>query len=96
MDVKPIRDYVVVKKNEAPKQTSGGIFVPGNSEEKVVNGVVVAAGSGHIGNSGTIIPLEVRVGDKIAFNRNMAVEVKVNETTYLLLREEHILCVVNS
>ncbi len=96
MDLKPIRDFIVVQKSDAPKQTSGGLFVPTNAEEKVVSGRVLAVGSGHIGNSGSIIPLEVRVGDTISFNKSMAVEVKVNDTTYLLLREEHVLCVVNS
>lgn len=96
MSLKPLRDFMVVsvmKENE--KTESGLIFKPATTEEKVSTGKVVAVGSGYLTDSGTIVPLEVKAGDTIKFNKNMSVEVKDNGETYVLLREEHVLSVVN-
>lgn len=94
MTVQPLRDFVVVVKDEATTQTPGGLFVPQNAEEKVVTGKVVAVGSGRVDINGKSIPLEVSVGDRVAFNKNFATEVKVDGVTHLLLREDQIFCVV--
>jgi chaperonin GroES len=94
MNVQPLRDFVVVTKDEAVKQSPGGLYVPATAEEKVVTGNVIAVGSGRVGLNGEAIPLEVKVGDKVAFNKNMATEVKVGHETALLLREDQLLCIV--
>lgn len=93
MSVQPIRDFLVVEKEDAPKQTASGLFIAPTVEEKVVNGLVLAVGSGLLAGDGSKIPLEVKAGDRVAFNKNLAVEVKDGEKTFLLLREEHVLCV---
>ena len=90
----PLRDYVVVTKEEAVTQTPGGLFVPQTVEEKVVTGKVTAVGSGKLDVNGHSVPLEVHVNDKVVFNRNFATELKVDGATYLLLREDQIFCVV--
>lgn len=94
MSVKPLRDFVVVSKDDAPKQTASGLFIAPVADEKVVTGEVLEVGSGLIAGDGSVIPLEVKAGDKIAFNKNMAVEVKSGGSTYFLLREEHVLCII--
>lgn len=94
MNVQPLRDFVVVSKDEAAKQTPGGLYVPATSEKKIVTGTVTAVGSGRVGLNGEAIPLEVHVGDKVAFNRSMATEVEVGGETALLLREDQLLCIV--
>ncbi len=94
MSVQPLRDFVVVVKDEAPQQTSGGLFMPQTIEEKIVTGSVTAVGSGKLGFDGKVVPLEVSVGDKIAFNKNLAIEIKVDGTSHLLLREDQIYCIV--
>jgi len=94
MNVQPLRDFVVVTKEEGPKQTPGGLFVPTTVEDKIVNGTVTAVGSGRLTSDGTVVPLEVKVGDRVAFNRNMATEVKVDGETAHLLREDQILCII--
>lgn len=96
MNVHPLRDFVVVTKEEGPKQTPGGLYVPTTVEDKVVTGTVTAVGSGRVSLDGTVIPLEVKVGDRIAFNRNLATEVKVDGETSHLLREDQILCVIKT
>jgi chaperonin GroES len=94
MSLKALRDFVVVSKDDAPKQTASGLFIAPSAEEKVVSGVVVDVGSGLISDRGTSVPLEVKVGDKVVFNKSLAVEVKNEDKTFYVLREEHILCVV--
>lgn len=96
MIVQPLRDFVVVTKNEAKKQTASGIYLADLSEDKVVSGVVKSVGSGQISAEGKSIPLEVRVGDTVFFNKNLAVELKVEDETFLVLREENLLCFVRS
>lgn len=94
MTVQPLRDFVVVVKDDAVQQTPGGLFVPGTAEEKVVTGKVTAVGSGKVDSNGKVVPLEVSVGDRVAFNKNFATEVKVEGVTHLLLREDQIFCLV--
>lgn len=92
MIYKPLRDFILVSKNEAPKQTSGGLYVPETAEEKIVTGTVVAVGSGRLTPEGKTVALEVSVGDRVVFNRNYAIELKSDNTTYLLLKEDQIFC----
>ena len=94
MSLHPLRDFIVVS---VPKQTEekvGLLYKPSTVEEKIVTGTIVAAGSGYLTDGGTIVPLEVKAGDKILFNKQMSVEVKHNDETVYLLREEHVLSVV--
>ncbi len=96
MNVQPIRDFIVVAKEEAPKQTASGLYIAPSVEERVISGKVLAVGSGFVTSTGTVLPLEVKAGDRIAFNKNMAVEVKSDDDVVLLLREEHVLCVLKA
>lgn len=95
MSLQPLRDFLVVSVAKAAEtKTPGGILLPGTVDEKIVTGTVVAAGSGYLTDSGAVVPLEVKAGDSILFNKQMSVEVKNNGETYYLLREEHVLSVV--
>jgi chaperonin GroES len=93
MSLKPLRDFLLVSRNDAPKQTAGGLYVPETVDEKIVTGTVVAVGSGRLTTDGTVVPLEVSVGDRVIFNKSYAVEIKEDNNTFLLLREEQIFCV---
>lgn len=94
MNVQPLRDFVAVVKDEGPKQTPGGLYVPTTVEDKIVTGTVVAVGSGHFTPKGMSVPLEVTVGDKVVFNKNLAVEVKQDGESVSILREDQILCIL--
>jgi len=94
MTVQPLRDFVVVSKDEAMTQTASGLFVPQTVEDKIATGTVLAVGSGRLDASGKSVPLEVSVGDRVAFNRNFLTEVKVDGVSNFLLREDQILCIV--
>ena len=93
MSVHPLRDFIIVSKEEGPKTTASGLFLA-NTEEKNVTGTVIAVGTGRVSMNGTVIPLDVLVGDRVVFNKNMATEVKDGETPVLVLREDQVLCVL--
>jgi chaperonin GroES len=94
MSVMVLRDFLAVKRDEVAKQTASGLFLPGETDDKNVTGTVVAVGSGRVSVNGVIVPLEVKVGDKIAFNKNMAVELKDGGETVVILREDQVLAVL--
>jgi chaperonin GroES len=94
MSLKPLRDFLVVAVTKTEEKV-GLIYKPGNLDEKIVSATVMAAGSGYLTDSGTVVPLEVKAGDTVLFNKQMAVEVKHNGETMHLVREEHILSVVS-
>lgn len=96
MSLQPLRDFLVVSvpKQAEEKLPGSVLFRPGTAEQKIVTGTVVAAGSGHLTGDGAIVPLEVKSGDAVLFNKQMSVEVSHNGETLYLLREEHILSVV--
>lgn len=93
MNVVPLRDQVVVIKSiEEEKKTASGIIMPtiSSSTNRNVEGTVVAVGSGRITMNGSIIPLEVKVGDAVVFNPSMGTEIQADGTTYLVLREDNL------
>jgi chaperonin GroES len=94
MSIQPLRDFILVTK-QAEEEKIGMIYRPATaSESKIVRGTVLAVGSGRVASDGTIIPLEVKVGDTVVFNRNFATELTDGGETALVLREDQILCVV--
>lgn len=93
--IKPVRDFIAVEKPEENTKTASGLYMAPSLDDKIVIAKVVAVGSGQIAADGKRVELEVNVNDSIAFNKTMTVEVKANGKTYLLLREENVLCVVN-
>ena len=95
MSLKPLRDFLVVSIVKSDDKTpSGLLYKPATIDEKIVTGTVMAVGSGYLTDSGTVVPLEVQAGDTILFNKQMSVEVKHNNESLFLLREEHILSLV--
>lgn len=93
MNVKPLREFVVVSKVEQEHKTPSGLFVP-TSVDKMGKGTVLAVGSGKVTANGSIVPLEVQVGDVVIFNSAFATEVKADDGTVLLLREENVVAVI--
>jgi chaperonin GroES len=95
MSIQPLRDFVLVTKEAVPETSPGSIIIrPGNVDEKLIKALVVAVGSGRVTNDGTTIPLEVKVGDRVVFNRTLATELTDGEEKALILREDQILCVL--
>lgn len=95
MNIHPIRDQIIVKKQEAATKTASGLYVPVTIEEKITTGTILEVGTGRVALNGTVVPLEVKVGQQIKFNKSMATEITHNDETVLVIREDAILCTLD-
>jgi chaperonin GroES len=91
----PLGDRVLVKPAAGETTTAFGIIIPDTAKEKPETGVVVAVGPGKKTENGSVIPVGVKVGDKVMFSKYGFDEVKVAGVEYYLIREENILAVLN-
>jgi chaperonin GroES len=91
MNVRPLRDRVLVKRVEAHEQRIGGIIVPDTAKEKPQHARVIAAGSGRVNDDGKTIPMEVKVGDHVLIGKYVGTEIKLDGEEYLIVREDEIL-----
>ena len=94
MNLKPIRDRIVIRLVEAETQTKSGIFIPDAAVEKPNQGEVLATGGGRITEDGTLIPMEVKVGDLVLFSKHAAIATKVNGEEYHILKEDDVMAIV--
>ena len=94
MNIRPLRDWVVVKALEKEERTKSGIVLPDTAKEKPQQGKVIAVGTGRCLENGTKVPLEVKVDDTVIFRKYSGTEVKHDGEEVLLLREEDVLAVV--
>ena len=91
MNMRPLHDRVLIKRIEEQETMRGGIIIPDSAKEKPQEGEVVAAGSGKRLEDGTILPLELKVGDRVLFGKYSGTEIKLDDEDYLILREEEVL-----
>jgi len=94
MKIRPLHDRVIVKRLEEEGKTKGGIIIPDTAKEKPQEGKVIAVGKGKITEDGKVIPLDVKVGDRILFGKYSGTEVKIEGEEHLIMREEDILGVI--
>lgn len=95
MKMQPLGDRVVVKPLEAETKTKSGIVLPDSAKEKPQQGEVVAVGKGKLMENGTVVPLEVKVGDKILYGKYSGNEITTKDGDELLIiREEEILAII--
>lgn len=94
MNVKPLADRVLVEALEAAEKTAGGIYIPDNAKEKPQKGKVIAAGPGKASDTGSIVKMEVKVGDVILYGKYSGTEVTVEGKEYLIMRESDILAII--
>lgn len=96
MNVRPLRDRVLVKRvEEEQEQRIGGIIIPDSAKEKPQQATVVAVGNGKVKDDGTTIPLDVKVGDVVLIGKYTGTEIKLDGEEYLIVREEEILGVAD-
>jgi len=94
MKIKPLGDRVVIKPSPAEEKTKGGIILPDTAKEKPVIGEVVAVGPGRKADDGKVVPMELKVGDKVLYGKYSGTEVTVDSQEYLIMRESDIFAVV--
>ena len=95
MKFRPLHDRVVVKRIEAEEKTAGGIIIPDTAKEKPQQGEVVSVGPGGRDESGKLIPIDVKPGDRVLFGKWSGTEVKLDGVEYLIMKESDIMGVID-
>lgn len=93
MKLRPLGDRVIVKRLDNERQTASGIVIPESATEKPDQGTVVAVGPGKRADDGKVLPLDLKVGDKVLFGKYAGQSVKVDGDEVLVIREEEVLAV---
>lgn len=95
--IRPLGDRVVVKPIEREEKTKGGIFLPDTaSKERPMEGSILAVGEGRRDDNGNIVPMNVKVGDRVLFAKYGGTEFKIDDEEYLILAEKDILGIVEN
>lgn len=94
MAFRPLHDRIVVKRIEGEEKTKGGIIIPDTAKEKPQEGKVIAVGPGARDESGKLVPLDVKAGDRVLFGKWSGTEVKIDGDDLLIMKESDILGIV--
>jgi chaperonin GroES len=94
MKFRPLHDRVVVTRIDADSKTPGGIIIPDTAKEKPSEGEVISVGPGGRDESGKIIPIDLKVGDRVLFGKWSGTEVKIDGVEYLIMKESDIMGVI--
>jgi chaperonin GroES len=94
MSFRPLHDRVLVRRVTAEEKTAGGIIIPDTAKEKPQEGEVIAAGPGARDEAGKLVPLDVKVGDRILFGKWSGTEVKLDGEELLIMKESDIMGIV--
>ena len=94
LSLKPLADRVVVEPAPAEDKSAGGIILPDTAQEKPQQGSVVAVGSGKVSDSGSLVEMTVKKGDKVLYGKYSGSEVTFDGGDYVIMRESDILAVL--
>ena len=94
MKVRPLSDRVLVKPTEEGEQVKGGIIIPDTAKEKPQEGMVIAVGPGKVSESGQVIAMNVKEGDKVLYGKYGGTEVRLDDTDHLIMGESDILAII--
>jgi chaperonin GroES len=94
MKFRPLHDRVLLKALEGEEKTKGGIIIPDTAKEKPVQGKVIAVGAGARDESGKLVPMGVKVGDKVIYGKWSGTEVKIDGEDLMIMKESDILGIV--
>jgi chaperonin GroES len=96
INLKPLGGRIVVEPVEAEDITSGGIFLPETAKEKPQKGTILSVGPGERDDKGKYIPMDVKVGDVVLYNKYAGTEIKVDGKKVIILRENEVLAIVEN
>jgi chaperonin GroES len=94
MKFRPLHDRVVVKRIDAEAKSKGGIIIPDNAKEKPSQGEIMAVGAGGRDEAGKLIPIDIKVGDRVLFGKWSGTEVVLNGEDLLIMKESDIMGVL--
>ena len=95
MKFRPLHDRIVVKRVTADEKTAGGIIIPDTAQEKPSQGEVLAVGPGGRDEAGKLIPIDIKVGDRVLFGKWSGTEVKIDGQYLLIMKESDIMGVID-
>jgi chaperonin GroES len=95
MKFRPLHDRVVVRRIEAEEKSAGGIIIPDTAKEKPSQGEVIAVGPGGRDESGKLIPIDVKEGDRVLFGKWSGTEVKIDGEELLIMKESDIMGIID-
>lgn len=95
MHIRPLYDRIVVRRIEEQETTGSGIIIPDSAKEKPQEGEVIAIGRGKRLEDGKVVPIDVKVGDRILFGKYSGSEIQLENTEYIVMREDDVLGVLN-
>jgi chaperonin GroES len=96
MNIRPLYDRLVVKRSDEVETSRNGIIIPDSAKEKPQEGTVIAAGHGKRLEDGTLVPLDVKAGDRILFGKYSGSETKLDGTEYIIIREDDVLGILDA
>ena len=96
MQFRPLHDRVVVKRIEAEEKTIGGIIIPDTAKEKPQQGEIIAVGPGGRDETGKLIPIDLKVGDRVLFGKWSGTEVKLDGEDLIIMKESDIMGIVDN
>ena len=94
MKFRPLHDRVLVRRVEEEEKTAGGIIIPDTAKEKPMQGEVIAVGPGARDESGRLVPLDVKTGDRVLFGKWSGTEVKIDGQELVIMKESDILGII--
>jgi chaperonin GroES len=94
MKFRPLHDRVVVERIDAEAKSAGGIIIPDTAQEKPSQGEIIAIGPGGRDESGKLIPIDLKVGDRVLFGKWSGTEVELDSVDYLIMKESDIMGVI--
>jgi chaperonin GroES len=95
MKFRPLHDRVVVRRIEAEEKSTGGIIIPDTAKEKPSQGEVIAVGPGGRDESGKLIPIDIKEGDRVLFGKWSGTEVKIDGEELLIMKESDIMGIID-
>ena len=95
MKFRPLHDRVLVKRVDSDQKTAGGIIIPDTAQEKPMEGEVLEVGSGARDETGKLVPLDVKKGDKILFGKWSGTEITLDNVDYVIVKESDIMGIVS-
>jgi len=96
LNIRPLHDRIIVKRLDEEEKTKGGIIIPDSAKEKPQEATVLAVGNGKTLEDGKIMPLEVKVGDKVLFSKYSGQDIKIDGEEYLIMKEEDVQAIVEA
>ena len=94
MKIKPIFDYVLIRRLDSENKTAGGLIIPDTAKEKPIQGIVIAIGDGKMNEQGQLIKPVVKEGDKVLFTKWSGTDIKLTDESLVVMKESDIIAII--